>query len=97
MSSDYFEVVWDYDIYEHMDKYKDRVHIIHGDRDTDVPKGYSERATEEFPNAELTVLEDQGHVPNLAGYNVVVEALVNRYDKGEPIAFRLQEGQKYRR
>ncbi len=58
---DYFEDVWDYDIYEEIGKYEKEVLILHGDEDNIVPISYSERALEVYPSVRLEIMEGAGH------------------------------------
>lgn len=58
---DYFEDVWDYDIYEEIGKYEKEVLILHGDEDNIVPISYSERATEVYPSVQFKTMQGAGH------------------------------------
>lgn len=49
------------DMWGTIGKYKGDVYIVHGDADTVVPLGVSERALEIYENCELTVLPGLGH------------------------------------
>lgn len=57
----YVEDVWDYDVYADVSTYEKDVLILHGDRDGTVDLSYSQRAIEEYPAAELKVIEGAGH------------------------------------
>lgn len=57
----YVEDVWDYDVYADVAAYEKDVLILHGDRDGTVDLSYSQRAAEEYPAAELKVIEGAGH------------------------------------
>lgn len=57
----YFEDVYDMDIYNYMDNFKNPVYIFHGTSDSLVPVTYSERAQKTFANAQLTTLSGEGH------------------------------------
>lgn len=57
----YYKDLIDYDIYEHIGKYKNEVLIFHGDIDGLVDISYSEKALEVYDSAELVVLENTGH------------------------------------
>lgn len=57
----YVEDVWDYDVYADVATYEKDVLILHGDRDGTVDLSYSQRAVEEYPAAELKVIEGAGH------------------------------------
>lgn len=57
----YFEEVWDYDIYEEIEKYEKEVLIFHGDEDNIVPISYSERALKVYMSARFEIMEGAGH------------------------------------
>lgn len=57
----YFEKLFDYDVYGHIQNYSKDILLIHGDRDGLVPLSYSERALEVYPSAELEVIPGAGH------------------------------------
>lgn len=57
----YVEDVWDYDVYADVSSYEKEVLILHGDQDGTVDLSYSQRAIEEYPAAELKVIEGAGH------------------------------------
>lgn len=57
----YFEAVWDYDIYEEIGKYEKEVLILHGDEDNIVPISYSERAAEVYPSVQFKTMKGAGH------------------------------------
>ena len=57
----YVEDVWDYDVYADVSTYEKDVLILHGDRDGIVDISYSQRAAEEYPAAELKVIEGADH------------------------------------
>ena len=67
MGKAYHEKLSDYDVYEHLAGFEKPVLIIHGDKDDGVKLHYSERAASVFPDAQLKVLEGQGHGFNPAG------------------------------
>lgn len=58
---DYVADVLDYDVYADVTTYAKDVLILHGDRDGIVDLSYSQRAAEEYPSAELKVIEGAGH------------------------------------
>lgn len=58
----YVADIWDYDIYQELEKFEKDVLIFHGDADTMVPLRYSKRAVETFPSANLVILHDSGHM-----------------------------------
>lgn len=57
----YFEKLFDYDVYGHIQNYSKDILLIHGDQDSLVPLSYSERALEVYPSAELEVIPGAGH------------------------------------
>ena len=57
----YAEDMWDYDVYADMPRYLSPVLIVHGDADAVAPIGYSERAVQTFPDAQLLTIEGAGH------------------------------------
>ncbi len=57
----YAEDMWDYDVYADMPRYPSPVLIVHGDADAVAPIGYSERAVQTFPEAQLLTIEGAGH------------------------------------
>lgn len=58
---DFFASIHDFDVFDAIGKYKNNVLIIHGDEDAIVPLSYSEKASKLYQNAELIVLEHEGH------------------------------------
>lgn len=56
----YFEGLFDYDVYGHIQSYSKDILLIHGDRDGIVPLSYSERALEVYPSARLEVISGAG-------------------------------------
>lgn len=57
----YASDVWDYDVFGEMKNFEKPVLILHGDRDMTVDISYSERAAENYPDAEFHVLRSAGH------------------------------------
>ena len=57
----YAEDMWDYDVYADMPRYPSPVLIVHGTADAVAPIGYSERAVQTFPDAQLLTIEGAGH------------------------------------
>lgn len=47
--------------FDNIGSYDGNVHIIHGDKDDIVNYSYSQTAVETYPNADLTILEGEGH------------------------------------
>ncbi|MCI8423714.1 MAG: prolyl oligopeptidase family serine peptidase [Lawsonibacter sp.] len=57
----YFEKLFDYDVYGHIQNYNKDILPIHGDRDGIVPLSYYQRALGVYPSAELEVIPGAGH------------------------------------
>lgn len=57
----YFEDVWDMDVYQEIAVFDKSVLMIHGSADSIVPISYSQRAADAFSDAELIVLDGAGH------------------------------------
>ena len=57
----YAEDMWDYDVYADMPRYLSPVLIVHGTADAVAPIGYSERAVQTFPDAQLLTIDGAGH------------------------------------
>lgn len=57
----YVEDMWDYDVYEEIGNYKDKILLIHGNADGIVPISYSERAAEVYEDVEYYVIDGAGH------------------------------------
>lgn len=57
----YVEDMWDYDVYEEIGNYTDRVLLMHGSDDGIVPMSYSDRAAEVYKDVEYYVIDGAGH------------------------------------
>lgn len=57
----YVTDVWDYDVYEEIGRYKKPVLLMHGSEDDLVPKRYSDRAAETYPDVRYKVIQGAGH------------------------------------
>lgn len=57
----YFEEAWNIDIFDEMSNFDKPVTIFHGTADDIVPYSYAERASQTFPDASLTTVENAGH------------------------------------
>jgi pimeloyl-ACP methyl ester carboxylesterase len=57
----YFEDVWDYDVYREIGNFKKKVLLLHGDQDTIVNISYSKRAAEIYGDREFYAIEGAGH------------------------------------
>lgn len=72
----YVEDVWDYDVYGDVSSYEKDVLILHGSRDGIVDLSYSQRAAEEYPAAELKVIEGAGHGFSGGDFDLAVSYLL---------------------
>ena len=57
----YAEDMWDYDVYEEIGNYTDKVLLLHGSADSIVPVSYSDRAAEVYSDVEYHVIDGAGH------------------------------------
>ncbi len=57
----YVEDMWDYDVYEEIGNYTDKVLLLHGSADNIVPLSYSDRAAEVYEDVEYHVIDGAGH------------------------------------
>lgn len=57
----YAEDMWDYDVYEEIGNYTDKVLLLHGSADSIVPVSYSDRAAEVYEDVEYHVIDGAGH------------------------------------
>lgn len=57
----YAEDMWDYDVYEEIGNYTDKVLLLHGSADSIVPVSYSDRAAEVYTDVEYHVIDGAGH------------------------------------
>lgn len=57
----YAEDMWDYDVYEEIGNYTDKVLLLHGGADSIVPVSYSDRAAEVYEDVEYHVIDGAGH------------------------------------
>lgn len=72
----YVEQLTDYDVYEHIGKFKKDVLIVHGTSDFIVPYSYSERANELYENSTLYLVEGANH-----GFNKENQYFNDDYDE----------------
>lgn len=61
LSKKFFMEIRDFHTFEHIGNYVNRVLILHGDMDNIVPLKYSQKAVAMYPNAQLMVMEGEGH------------------------------------
>lgn len=57
----FFETLHNFNVFEHIDKFKKDVLIIHGDKDKIVPLEYSIKANELYTNSRLKIFQGEGH------------------------------------
>ena len=72
-SRKYFEDARAINLFEDVTGFNKSVYIFHGDLDDFVPLSYSEKACDAYDNAELNVLEDEGHTFNFRSENFIVK------------------------
>ena len=72
---EYVEQLKDYNVYEHIGKFKKDVLIVHGTSDFMVPYSYSEKADELYENSTLYLVEGANH-----GFNKENHYFNNDYD-----------------
>ncbi len=72
-SRKYFEDARSINLFEDVTGFNKSVYIFHGDLDDFVPLSYSEKACDAYDNAELNVLEDEGHTFNFRSENFIVK------------------------
>lgn len=72
----YVEDVWDYDVYADVATYEKDILILHGNQDRTVDLSYSQRAIEEYPAAELKVIEGAGHGFSGGNFGLVMEYIL---------------------
>lgn len=58
----YFERSISYDIFDVLPNFNKKTLIIHGDRDNVVPVSYAQRAFNTFPNSQLEIISEAGHI-----------------------------------
>lgn len=57
----YAEDMWDYDVYEEIGNYTEKVLLMHGTADGIVPISYSDRAAEVYEDVEYYIIDGAGH------------------------------------
>lgn len=57
----FFETLHNFNVFEHICKFKKDVLIIHGDEDNIVPLEYSIKANELYTNSRLKIFQGEGH------------------------------------
>lgn len=66
----YVQTLLDFDVYEHIGNFKNKVLILHGSKDFIVNPSYSERAAEIYENCELHLIEGASHGFNRANFSL---------------------------
>lgn len=77
LGRNFFVSIHDFDVFENIKNYDGDVLIIHGDKDAVVSKEASKHAKEVYANAELVVLEGEGHGFSPAGSLIAREHVCN--------------------
>lgn len=57
----FFETLHNFNVFEHIDKFKKDVLIIHGDEDKIVPLEYSQKANGIYKDSKLKIFQGEGH------------------------------------
>lgn len=57
----YVEDMWDYDVYDEIGNYTDKVLLMHGNADSIVPISYSDLAAETYEDVDYYVIDGAGH------------------------------------
>lgn len=57
----FFESIHGFDVFAQVGKYKNKVLVMHGDKDPIVDMGYSERIVQTYSDVRLEVFEGEGH------------------------------------
>lgn len=68
----YAEDMWDYDVYEEIGNYTDKVLLMHGNADGIVPLSYSDRVAEVYGDVEYYVIDGAGHGFNGGAFDEAV-------------------------
>lgn len=61
LGRNFFTSIHDFYVFDEIGSYPNNVLILHGDRDEIVPLSYSQKAVSLYKNAELVVMENEGH------------------------------------
>lgn len=81
----YAEDMWDYDVYEEIDNYTEKVLLMHGTSDGIVPISYSDRATEVYEDVEYYMLDGAGHGFNGGAFDEAVKHIFDYLQEIETI------------
>lgn len=77
VGSRYFEDAWNIDIFDEVTNFYKPVTIFHGTSDNIVPYTYAERASQAFPDATLTTVENGGHGFSSSEQSQIAEQLIS--------------------
>ena len=77
----FIEAVYDFDFYEHIAKYAGPVLILHGMSDDIVASGYSVRAVNIYPRADLELIGEVGHGFTGGAFKYAVRKIVGFLDE----------------
>lgn len=68
----YAEDMWNYDVYEEIGNYTEKVLLMHGSADSIVPLSYSDRAAETYEDVEYYIIDGTGHGFNGGAFDEAV-------------------------
>lgn len=77
----FIEAIYDFDFYEHITKYAGPVLILHGMSDDIVASGYSVRAVNIYPRADLELIGEVGHGFTGGAFKYAVRKIVGFLDE----------------
>lgn len=77
----FIEAIYDFDFYEHIAKYAGPVLILHGMSDDIVASGYSVRAVNIYPRADLELIGEVGHGFTGGAFKYAVRKIVGFLDE----------------
>lgn len=77
----YVEDMWDYDVYEEIGNYTEKVLLMHGTEDDIVPISYSNRAVEVYKDVEYYVIDGAGHGFSGSAFDEAVSYLFDYLQK----------------
>lgn len=81
----YAEDMWDYDVYEEIGNYTEKVLLMHGTSDGIVPISYSDRAAEVYEDVEYYMLDGAGHGFNGGAFDEAVKHIFDYLQEIETI------------
>lgn len=77
LGKNFFETLHNFNVFEHIGKFKKDVLIIHGDEDRIIPLEYSIRANEIYTNSRLKIFQSEGHGFSDTGTEKTINMLVS--------------------